>query len=66
MDNCFSLNPVCVYKKRRFCAEGKPRTFSVFGKLEIGKKRPKYFRECRKREAKINLDCYFLVIILCI
>ena len=61
MDNCFSLNPVYVYKTRRFCVEGKPRT-SVFGKLEIGKKRPKYL--C-SREAKINLDCYFLVIILC-
>ena len=32
LDNCFSLNPVYLLKKRRFCAAGKP---SVFTKLEI-------------------------------
>ena len=49
--------------KRRFCAVGKP---SVFAKLEIGRKKNIYFSECRKREVKINSDCYFLVFILCI
>ena len=52
IDNCFSLNPVYVFKKRRFCTPGKA---SVFAKLEIGKKKTKkYFSESRKRETKIN------------
>ena len=37
---------------------------SVFAKLEIGRKKAKYFSEYRKRGAKINSDCYFLVFIL--
>ena len=40
-DNCFSLNPVYVFKKRRFCAAGKPKT--VFAKLQIGRKKTKIF-----------------------
>ena len=39
---------------------------SVFAKLEIARKKTKIFSEYRKREAKINSDCYFLVFILCI
>ena len=40
---------------------------SVFAKLMIvRKKKQNYFSEYRKREAKINFDCYFLVFILCI
>ena len=39
---------------------------SVFPKLEIARKKTKIFSEYRKREAKINSDCYFLVFILCI
>ena len=35
---------------------------SVFPKLEIARKKTKMFSEYRKREAKINSDCYFLVI----
>ena len=50
-------------KKREFCAAGKP---SVFAKLEVDRKKTKYFCEFRKREVKINSDCYFLVFILCI
>ena len=38
---------------------------SVFAKLEIARKK-KTFSEYRKREAKINSGCYFLVFILCI
>ena len=38
IDNCFSLNPVSVFKKRRFCRPGKA---SAFAKLEIGKKKDK-------------------------
>ena len=48
--------------ERRFCATGKA---SVLAKLEIGRKKTKYFSECRKKEVKINSDCYFLVFILC-
>ena len=59
--NVFSLSPVYVFKKRQFCVAGKP---SAFPKLEIGKKRQKYFSECRKKEVKINSVCYFLVFIL--
>ena len=40
LDNCFSLSPVYVFKKRRFCAVGKP---SAFAKLEIGRKKTKIF-----------------------
>ena len=39
---------------------------SVFAKLEIARKKAKIYSEYRKREAKINSDCYFLVFILCI
>ena len=64
IDNCFSLNPVYVFKKRRFCTPGKA---SVFAKLEISKKKTKkYFSESRKRETKINSDYNFLLFILCI
>ena len=41
LDNCFSLSPVYVLKKRRFCEAGKP---SVFAKLEIGRKKTKIFQ----------------------
>ena len=37
---------------------------SVFAKL--AEKMQKYFSDYRKREAKINSDCYFLVFILCV
>ena len=39
---------------------------SMHYKLEIVRKKRKIFSEYRKREAKINSDCYFLVFILCI
>ena len=39
---------------------------SVFAKFEIARKKTKIFSAYRKREAKINSDCYFLVFILCI
>ena len=36
-----------------------PKPF-VFAKLEIGRKKTKYYSEYRKREEKINSDFYFL------
>ena len=36
---------------------------SVFAKLKIARKNTKIFSEYRKREAKINSDCYFLAFI---
>ena len=44
MNNCFYLNPVYVFKKRRFCAQENSKP-SVFAELEIA-------REYRSREAK--------------
>ena len=44
--------------------QGNPNP-SVFTEIKIGKKWKKYFSECRKRGAKVNSDCYFLVFILC-
>ena len=41
LDNCFSLCPVYVFKKRQFCAA---RKLSVFAKLEIGRKKTKIFQ----------------------
>ena len=66
MDSCFSLNPVYVFIKRDDSAQEENSKPSVFGKFEIARKKTKIFSEYRKREAKINFDCYFLVFILCI
>ena len=57
IDNCFSLNPVYVFKKRRFCTPGKA---SVFAKLEIGKKRQKNILvSLEKEKQKLTLIIIF-------
>ena len=65
MDNCFFLNPACVLKRDNSVRQENSKP-SVFTKLEISRKKKKCFSECRKREAKINFDCYFQLLILCI
>ena len=42
MNNCFSHNPVYVFKKRRFMRWENPKPF-VFAKLEIGRKKTNIF-----------------------
>ena len=65
MGNCFSRNPVYVFKKTIQC--GRKTQNSLYSLSQrLAEKRQKYFSEYRKREAKINSDCYFLVFILCI
>ena len=65
MDNCFSRNPVYVFKKTIQC--GRKTQNSLYSLSQrLAEKRQKYFSEYRKREAKINSDFYFLVFILCI
>ena len=57
IDNCFSLNPVYVFKKRRFCTPGKA---SVFAKLKIGKKRQKNILvSLEKEKQKLTLIIIF-------